>query len=252
MLYRYSKALAVCFVCALTLCASITKSHADDPVNLKRVYKTGESDKYQTTITIDAKDPNSGNMLKVVISASTTDETKEIKFDGSVLLSMKIDSASFSINGMSQPVPINGASFLTTLDKDGKVVKQELGEGPAAQLGQLLTLTRLSLMPDRPLKPGEEFKFETENKAKVAVTLVGKEPKNDEVAVETLKVKTTIDSPATAPQSLQKVKVDATSLLEPGTGKVLRTVGSLDGPLGQLPPGAKVTFKVLRLKDSAK
>ncbi len=107
-------------------------------------------------------------------------------------------------------------------------------------------------MPDRILKIGEVFKFEVESKAKIAVTLVGKEPKNDEVSAESVKVKTMVDAPAPDPASTQKVKVEATSLLEPGTGKVLRTEGTLDGPLGKLPPGAKVSFKVLRLKDAAK
>ncbi len=121
-------------IVAGTFLAIIAAAHADDTFNLKRIYKTGESDRYRTTITIDTTDPSDGKAAKVVFTIATTDETKEIKFDGSVLLSMKIDSATIGVNGAEQPVPLNNTSFATTLDKSGKIIKQDLGEGLAAQI----------------------------------------------------------------------------------------------------------------------
>src|ERR1041384_3387512 len=163
MAYLRRRSLWLCLIPVPALLVSST-AFAEDSFNLKRVYKTGESDKYRTTVTIDAKDPKSGNAVKIVLAIATTDETKEIKFDGTTILAMKVDSATVNVNGTDTPVPINGASFSTTLDKTGKVASQDLGAGPAAQIGQLLTLTRLSVMPDRALKAGEEYKLEMVNK----------------------------------------------------------------------------------------
>jgi len=241
----------IMFALAAVACvfgATSAPSRADDAYTIKRVFKAGEVDRYKTTLDIEA----SGGM-KLQISFTTTETTKEIKDDGSMVRAITIEGADLSLNGQSVAMPGFKPSTITaSFDKDGKPVKEE---GEAGQFKQMLSMTRPTIEADRALRVGEEWKTEVPTnkdgtkKLNVTVTLVGLEPKTEAVPAESYKVKTVADGVVESPQGDQKVKMESVTFVTRDSAKILKSDGTVTGlslpQFGQ----AKITFKVVRQPD---
>jgi hypothetical protein len=230
---------------------------AQDSYVLKRVYKAGEKDRYRTTITVEGQNPSGdGSAVKIDIALVTTETTQEIKPDGTITLVTTVVDGTINANGQERPFPGAGETITTTLDKNGKPIKVEGGQG---QLAPLLNMTRFNAggLQDRALKVGQDYKFEIptgedkNRKTTGVITLSGKEPKCDEVPVETLKVKGTVDTLLPLQQEDTPAHIVATAFVEPGTGKTLKIEGTITGKLGLL-GDVKLTFKRLRVNPDEK
>lgn len=218
---------------------------AQETHSLKRVFKAGEEDRYQTTVDVEAL---SG--MKLQISFVTLEKTLEIKEDGSMTRSITVESAQVQAMGQTMPMPnFQPVTMKATVDKDGKIVKEE---GNGGQFRQLLSMTRPLAEADEPLKVGQEWKTEVptnkdgSKKLAVTVTLVGLEPKSENVPWETFKVKTTAEGTVEADDGDRKVKMESVSLVTRDAAKLVKSEGSIEGlSFPQFGP-VKVTFKVLK------
>jgi len=223
---------------------------AQDAYTIKRVYKAGEVDRYKVAVKV------ASSTLTVDITMTMTEKTKEVKDDGTVIVTTSLDSGMMSMGGTDIPMPNEGQTFTVTMDKDGKIVKQE-GADNKSPVGSMMSMMRTNPTPSRALKVGEEVKMDVpigENKQKMAVTLtlLGVEKKSAEIPVETLKVKSMADGAIPIPSGPQNVKVDTTSWFEVGTGKLLKIEGTVTGlNTPELGGDAKVTFRRIRLVGDA-
>ena len=231
----------------ILLAAPIT--HAQESATLKRVYKAGETERYKTVITIDAQTPMGPQ--KGEITMLTTEKTKEVKDDGTVVLTATLDSGSVRFGEGNVPLPT--VILTTTLNKDGKIVKEEGGNVEnAPSLPELFFLTRNSVFATHALKIGEEWKYSTaldtarKRTVKGSLTLVSREPKSEEIPIESLKIRTVKDGVLGSGKETRPVHIEAISLLEPDTGKDFRTEGAIvmKTAAGEL----KMTFTRLRLQ----
>lgn len=223
---------------------------AQDAYHLRRVYKAGETDKYKTTIAIQGSNPMGGGAMKVELTLLMTETTKEVKEDGTVTVVTTIESGTVNFNGMEQSLPNQGQTITTTFDKSGKLVKEE---GAPGVLGGMLGFTRVGAMPDRPLRVGEEWKFDIpineakQQRVKGTVTLLSLEKKSEDVPIDTLKIRSVVDTPLTTPQGDQQMHLEATTFVEPGTGKAIKVEGVITGQIGPI-NDAKVIFKRIRVE----
>jgi hypothetical protein len=231
-------------------------ARAEDTYALKRVYKAGETDRYKTVMTMEAETPQGAMKVETTMVMSHT--TREMKEDGTVVVVRKVESGTINFNGMERPLPTVGQETTLTLDKTGKVVKQEGGDPPGRPgFGRMLNLTNVNVYPDHPLKIDEEWKFEfqpeeeSKEKVKGILKILGVEPKSDEVPAETLKVNIKMEVPVSTPQGNTVVKVDVTTLVEKETGKELKSDGTVTGvQFGPVEP--KINIKRTRVKDETK
>ena len=120
-------------------------------------------------------------------------------------------------------------------------------------MSRLSSLTKNLGIPDRPVKIGEEIKFETptaDGKEKVTGTLkvASLEAKNADLTADTVKLVASVNLPT---DQGEKLHVDATAFVEPGTGKQLKLDGEVTGKLPML-GDAKVKILRVRLAADAK
>jgi len=226
---------------------------AQETHSLRRVYKAGETDRYRLTMRLERGE------VKLDLTLQMTETTKEARPDGSSVIELSMDSGEMTLNGTEVPIPNIGQKMTFRVDKDGKPIKDEQPADPDSPLATIMALARSSSMPDRPVKVGETIKVEVpveggrDRKLVAQFTLVGTEKRSAEVPMDTLKVKTAIEGLVPTPDGDQNLKIDATSLYEPGTGKVVRVEGTVSGfRLSQLgPEPAKLSFKRVRLPAEA-
>jgi hypothetical protein len=214
---------------------------AEDSYTLKRVYKVGEVDRYKMSFVIEG-------MLKAEVNLVIKETTKALK-DGVATVETTIESGKISFNGQEQPFPQAGQTSSVNIDtKTGKVVSTEGNTG--GPLSRLSGLTKNLGIPDRPVKIGEEIKFDSpsgDGKEKVTGTLkvASLESKSADVPTETVKLVASVNLPT---EQGEKLHVDATAFVEPGTGKQLKLEGDVTGKLPML---GDAKIKILRVRMAA-
>lgn len=234
--------------CVAALLGLAMAGHAQDTYTVKRTFKAGEVDRYKTNMQIE-----SDTGMKVEIVFETTEKTDELKADGAMVRSIRIETAQILVNGQTMALPgFQPTTLTSSFDKDGKPLKEE---GQAGQFRQFLSMTRPIAEAEKPLKVGEEWKTDVPTnkdgtkKLNVTVTLVGLEPKSDTLSADAYKIKTVADGVVEAQNGDQKVRVESTSLVRRDNGAPLRIEGTVTG-ISMAPFGAaKVTFKVVRQPD---
>lgn len=211
---------------------------AEDSYSIKRVYKAGEVDRYKMSFTIE------GN-VQAEVNLVIKESTKSVK-DDVATVETTIESGKIKFGGQDAPFPQAGQTTSRNIDvKTGKVVgAQGQAGGP---LGRLSSLTNNLGIPDHPVKIGEEIKFDSpvnEGKDKVTGTLkvLGLEPKSADVTVDTVKLNAVVNLPA---EMGEKLKVDATAFVEPGTGKQLKLDATVTGKMPML---GDATVKIQRIR----
>lgn len=236
---------AVAFLTTPTASPAVRR---DDAYALKTVYKAGDVEKYKIVLKISADTPmgpQSGTLRTEI-----TETVNKVADDGVVTLALSFTTVEIEFSGQKQNLPL-GSTVVNTYDKNGKFLKQEqkdTAQGPGAQIAQLLSLTRLSTLPEKPLKIGEDAKSEVplsdDGKRKMVstTTLVGKEPKSEETGVETLKFRNKAEITGLDPMMGDKISVDMTAFVNPDNGHFVKVDGKIDG--AKLGPGgvAKITF----------
>jgi hypothetical protein len=246
--------MGVVALCALS--ATSVPAVADDSYMLKRVYKSGDIDKYKTVINVDGQ----GGAIKVDITIVTTETVKDVKPDGTVTLETVINSGTLSFGGNEMPLPgVNTAPVLTTFDKNGKPVEKPGAPKRDKSAAMMMSATRPSFAPDKAMKIGDEWKFDnsktadakTDPIARGTVTVMGLEKAGADVAVDTVKVKIVTDTTVPGDTPV-KAHMDGNALIEPGTGKTLMATGTVTGlSLPQLGE-ANMKFTRVRVKPEDK
>jgi hypothetical protein len=246
--YRHcSLARAALVLTALIGTLSSNAAHAQESYALRRVYRSGESDRYQTVLELSGQ--GSGSALHAAVTLVTTEVTKDVKADGTVTLVRTIESATLKINDSPPRTRPGGQAVTETYDATGRLLRREVsGTG---QLGGLLELTGATALPNRTLRVGEEWRFEhtvpdSDQKVTGSIKLLAVERKGELVPTDSLKLKSVLE--ATLPSTGGgKSHVDAILYVEPETGKVLRAEGVITGALGA-GPSSRATFKRIRIQ----
>lgn len=235
----------------LSLMQAGLPARGQETFNIKRTYKQGESDLYELNLTIKAEDK--GSPFTVLMQLVTSETVKEVKGDGTITLVTQILNGSINANGVEIRLPAIGQSITTTLDKNGKIIKRDSKDqtlGPFSRLLDIASADTSQVIGD--LKAGDEVKFEIPidksngKKQTGTLTVVGIQKKSDEVPVDTIKVKTQLDSPLVNVGEAGSMKVESTALIEPATGKVLRITGTANGKGLKGLGDADITFTRVR------
>ncbi|HSV72218.1 MAG TPA: hypothetical protein VLH79_00465 [Chthonomonadales bacterium] len=234
---------------AVLVMTAIVPAVAQESHSLRRVFRAGETDRYRLTMNLERGE------VKLDLTLQMTETTREVRNDGSIVIEMTMDSGSMLLNGTEVPIPNVGQKVTFSVDKDGKPIKGEQPIDSESPLATVMALARSSSLPDRPIRVGETVRVEVpiegsrDRKLAAQFTLVGIERRSEEVPVDTLRVRSVIEGLVPTPDGDQNLKIEATSLYEPGTGKVVRVEGVVSGfRLVQLgPEPARLSFKRLRL-----
>jgi hypothetical protein len=247
---------AACMVAAVSLFTA-TAASGQEGHSLKRTFKAGDSDRYRTTINVDAQ----GGAVKLDIVVVTSEVVKEVKADGTTTVETKLESGTINFGGMEVPLPDNagvGKTMTTVYDKAGKIIKEE-GQTRRGISG-LVAMTQPTFFPDHPVKAGEEVKFDTgagkdpkpAATSKGVITVVGLEKKSDDVSVDTVKVKVVADTTMKSPEGDMTAHLDGTALVEPGSGKSLLSTGTITGMKLPQIGEANMKYRVTRMKADDK
>jgi hypothetical protein len=237
-------------ICAVVAFASPVS--AQESYTIKPVYKAGETDRYRLIASIDARSEN--GPVKLVLTFITSETTKEVKANGTVVVQTKIESGTLNLDGRESAHGA-GEVITTTLDKDGRVLKQEGVQAQTTGIANLLALTRVQGLPSEKLKIGDEHKYEvpaaqgSKAVAKGVVILQGIEPKSSSFPTDTLRVKVISDVPAPSGGPDDKLHLDLLILVEPDTGKALKLDGTLTG---KLPGLGETSMSLLRTRLPSK
>jgi len=231
-------------LCIILAMASLTAAAlGQDTYAVKRIFKQGETDRYNTVIKFEQ------NETEAVLV--TTDVTREVKQDGSAVVATTIESCVLRARGTEMPFPGgSGKVILSTYDPSGKLIKQEtLGGG---SVGQLVTIARPSVHVEKPMKIGDAIRDEIKTgpdkslKGTVTLTFVGVDPKSADLPEECLRYKIVSEMPVVGGAPNMKTKHEYTVRVSRATGKLVTAEGAMDGPL---PNGGtmKITYKVNRV-----
>jgi len=226
---------------------------------LKRVYKTGDTDRYRMTTKINAEIPGAGP-VDVTTTMLMKDLTKEAKEDGSLTSIAEFENASVSLNGMDIDITGMMPKLITTRDKNGKSdVKMEGGnEQITSQIGDQIKQFNMSaaaaMLPSKAVKVGDSWEIATnalgakDQKVAGKVTLVSVDTiKGKKVA----KLKTVSDVTGGGDT---KIHTEATTLIDLETGKAIDTTTKTDGNANGSPINIEMSMKLLGPddKDGAK
>lgn len=209
---------------------------------LIRVFKAGDADRYRLKVHVTGTDSQSANQ-DVKLDFRFRENVKEIKPDGSRLLTDVFDKAVAQINGLEQDVTAFMPTLTRTIDKKGQPVSVTV-EGGLDQLNVQLTpmfesmgKAQAEFYPQQPVKVGDTWKVdqsdpkEPAEKTTGTATLVGLETVG---GVPSLKIKIVTDTKTKAPDpaSTSGAKVDitihfdGTCNLDPKTGKLVKLSGT--------------------------
>ncbi|MCW3055530.1 MAG: hypothetical protein JWN14_4700 [Chthonomonadales bacterium] len=226
----------------------------DATYTFKRVYKTGEADRYRMTTKINAEIPGAGP-VDVTTSMIMKDSTKEAKEDGSLTSIAEFENATVNFNGMEIDITGMMPKLITTRDKNGKSeVKMEGGnEQLTSQIGDQIKQFNMSaaaaMLPAKPVKVGDSWEIAPDaagpKDQKVAgkVTLVSVETiKGKKVA----KLKTVSDVTGGGDT---KIHTEATTLIDVETGKAINTTTKTDGNANGSPVNIEMTMKLIGPED---
>ena len=223
----------------------------DATYTLKRVYKTGDADRYKLTMTINVNAPGGGGPIDVTTLMVMKDSTKEAKEDGSLTSISEFESASVTLNGMDIDITTMMPKVITTRDKTGKSdVKMEGGnEQVTSQIGdqikQFSVASASAYLPTKPVKVGDTWDMATDPAGPKDQKVVGKVTL---VSVETIKgvkvatLKTVTDVTAGADT---KIHSEATTHVDVATGKPLDAKTKTSGSASGNPVNIEMTLKML-------
>ncbi|MCW3096103.1 MAG: hypothetical protein JWL77_1721 [Chthonomonadaceae bacterium] len=227
----------------------------DTTYTLKRIYKTGEMDRYRLTTKINMDSPGGGGPIDVTTLMLMKDSTKEAKEDGSLTSISEFESASVTFNGMDLDITTMMPKVITTRDKNGKSnVKMEGGnEQVTSQIGdqlkQFTTAAASAFLPPKPVKVGDTWDMMSDpsvpkdQKINGKVTLVSVDTvKGKKVA----KLKTVSDVTSGADT---KIHTEATTLIDVETGKPLNATTKTSGNTNGSPVNIEMTLKMLGPDD---
>lgn len=215
---------------------------AQEAHSVKRVFKQGETDRYQTTIKFE-QSPTEAVMV-------TTEVTREVKADGVAVVATTVDSIVLKARDTEMPFPGgSGQVVLTTYDPNGKPVKQET-LGGKGNIGQLLNIARPNIRVDKPLKVGDTVEEDVplgsdgKLKAHVTISLTAIDRKSAELPSDCLRYK--IVSETKAPAGEGATRSEIVARVSMSDGKLISAEGTMEGI--PMPGGGttRVTYKVVR------
>ena len=232
---------------------------------LARSFKAKDVNRYKLDLNTTANIPQLGGNVDVVMAMVMKETTKEVKDNGSAVLTSEFDSANVKVGDNEQDLTALMPSIITTVDKTGRILntKFEGGnsmftEGPAA--GMFKNISPQTYFPPKPVKVGDTWKIDSstdapdkdkadaskDDKNKAAqkttgtATLVGVETIN---GLQTLKIKTSTDTEATMDNPLNpgekldiKAHTEGITNVDTLTGRLVKmtsTSTSEGGPQGK-------------------
>lgn len=243
--------LLMAAIAASAFMGSAVRAFSDDGYLLRRVYKVGDTDKFKTTLKVE-----SGNgAVKLDILVLTTETVKEVRPDGATVLRLKVDKAVRSTGGQETVMADDGRETILIIDKTGRIQPADKADPGNSVVIRLLSLARLDFLPDKPLKAGDEHKFESKIEEsgkpsferKGSVKVVGIDKKSADIPIETIKVKIAVDSTLPSDDGEQKAHVDASANIEPGSGKPVTTSGKITGLKNKNIGEVTIDFNVQRI-----
>lgn len=209
--------------------------------DIHRTYKAGEIDRYKLVNKMQINSPQTGgNFSDVDMEMTFKEVTKSVKPDGAAVITNSFESASADMNGSPFDLMqfLSGATVTLTQDKYGKVssVKAEGFQGPMADanIDQMFSQSTLGFYPDKPVKIGDSWKFESNRnlqgstvKVAGASTLVGIETVD---GIKTYKIKSVMDN--AGQDQAAKIHVESVGNVDAQTGKFVRLVAKVNSDIG--------------------
>jgi hypothetical protein len=225
----------------------------DDEYIIQRVVKSGETDKYKTSLKIHGMGQMGPLDFEVIMVSN--DRVSEVKPNGDSVVMITIESGTLTINGAERPFPGAGQTITMTYDKQGHTLSNSAPtSGRGSLIAQLLPLARMGYLTETPIKLGQSARYESEfgegKKSKLSglINLESVEKAGAEISVETVKVKNVADVVIPVASGEQKTHIESSGQVDPKNGKVYRSEGAITGgPLTALGADAKLTFKLTRM-----
>ncbi len=182
--------------------------HDNKEYTLARTFKVKEVSRYKVKATVNQDDSQRGH-IEYVTNMVYHEMTKEIKPNGSAVLTSEFDSASVRVNGMDRNLTGSLPTITATIDKQGHVLDTKIeGSDPMIThmaAGMIFNVGQQGgFSPVKPIKVGDTWKFEQPAKEDIIMkvtgtaTFLGMDTLN---GMQTYKVKmvseseTTIDQP---------------------------------------------------------
>ncbi len=232
----------------------------DTTYTIKRIYKTGDTDRYRLTSKINMDSPAGGGPIDVTTLMLMKDTTKEAKEDGTLTSISEFESAAVTFNGMDLDITTMMPKVITTRDKNGKSdFKMEGGnEQVTSQIGdqlkQFSMASAAALLPPKPVKVGDSWNMAPDSSGPKDQKITGKVTL---VSVDTVKgVKVaklkTVSDVTTGTDT--KIHTEATTLVDIATGKPLSATTKTAGSSNGSPINIEMTLKMVGPddKDGAK
>ena len=242
-------------VVGVTAAHTVRRDAKDDTAyTFKRVYKSGEVDRYRLTTKMNIDSPQTGGPTDIVTTMLMKELTKEAKEDGASTSVAEFETAQITLNGMDIDITTMMPKVITTRDKSGKSeIKMEGGnEQVTSQMGdQMKQFTNFGsgYMPSKPVKVGDSWDVDASSLATKGQTITGKVTF---VSVETVKgvkvakMKTVMDM---SDGKDSKMHSTSTSLVDVATGKPINMVSKVEGDTGGGKLSIEVTMKMLSKDD---
>jgi hypothetical protein len=222
---------------------------------IKRIYKTGEVDRYRLGFKMEMDNPESPVKTNGVMVMKET--TKEAADDGSSTVITEFDHAVMTVEGMDMDITSSLPKITVKRDRNGKTdVKSEGGaeavaDGEADSSDQFREFADLSVgfLPLKPVKVGESWEGKatgfgpTDPNAKGKVTLVSVETVK---GIKVGKIKAVIDM---VDEMNNKVHSETLFLIDMATGKTLDLISKLTGDTPEGKISVEVTTKMLDPND---
>ncbi len=201
-------------IAAWSLCPVLAQEYT-----LKMNVKEGEVYKYKMTMDIDF-----GGQA-VVFSSTVTNKVIKVESDGNFVMESGMENAVVKFGDQEMPSP-SSPPVKVTYKPNGQVVRIEGGEQGSQPMNSLFSST----YPDKPVKIGDKWDFETsmgENmpKIKVEYTAIGTEKIND---TETLKVKV-VGQTVGAKEGENNMSYDGHMWIDLKTGMLIRSEMKIKG-----------------------
>ncbi len=207
-------------ICAMALYP--LAAHADDAVTLAYNLKAGMSSKYKTVAHVPIPGGGAGDVIATNVQTSII---KEIKPDGSVVVEVISDEASFDMGTGPQPLP-NPAPITITYDKSGKLKELKGADESSTTFSpdvyQILQMTGHILFPDHPVKSGDNWEALVDDpvvkgkKVTVKDTYSGSEIRDGKTV---WKIEQDVTAPVSADGTILNSKV--TAYLDPSSGDMI-------------------------------
>jgi hypothetical protein len=226
---------------------------------LKRTFKKGDIDRYKLVFEAMVPSPTGSGETKIFLTMVIKETTKEIKPDGTIVLSNTADSANLKLGDIDQDITPMMPGVTQIRDKQGRLTEVKVDNAESSPLApmmggfmQMVLGAQAAFYPSKPVKVGDTWKIEpgpqpreknvtSDGKA----TLVSKESVDK---VETFKVKIIQDTQV-AGKDPKKIHFEGTGNVEPVAGKLLRVTAQIEGDMEQF---KKANFTITRVTGEEK